>query len=129
MAERAPAARPQTLTRDEWVARYSVIEVSGITVTKPLPEKYVLDSGLTLLRVGSFWREDVEQHVYGIGQAVSAMAELRSRGKEMTLVTPVFVFRRSGDGAEPVMSDAVLRKAAANFVRLFEDLHRRPTRG
>ena len=121
--------RPQTITRDEWVAKYARIVVSGITVSWPLQERYAIDAGLALLRVGSLWKEDVEQHVYSIEQAVLAMRERRSRGGEMVVVTPIFVFRRHGDGAVPVTDESVLKKASYSFTRLFGEQFRRMQRG
>lgn len=125
----APAARSPAMTRDEWVAKYSRMKVSTIVVSEPLPERYSIDSGLTLLRVGSFWKEDVEQHVYSIEQAVSVMTEMRERASNMIVVTPVFVFRRCGDKAEPVTNETILRKASASFIRLFGESFRRMHRG
>lgn len=138
MAEKSPslndslmrlAAVPThpTLTRDEWVAKFSRISMKSMVAVLPDAEAYSLDANWTLARVGSFWRADEEYHVYAMEHAIQTMvSSKRNRPQaDMVIVTPIWVFRRSGIKAAPVASEELLRVAEQNFMRFFDVICKR----
>ena len=117
----------QSLTRAEWVARFSRIQLKGLVAVAPDQETYSLDAGWSLIRIGSFWRRDEEFHVYGMEHAVEAMISQKRANPNvvMNIVTPVFVFKRAGSRAVHDTSDGVLATAGRNFMRFFDEVYKR----
>jgi hypothetical protein len=115
------------LSRDHWVEKFSRIRLQGIVAVSPESQTYSLDANWNLLRIGSFWREDEEHHVYGMEHAVVTMLEHKRQNPNvlMNIVTPVFVFIRSGNGAAHVNGDDVLKTAGRNFMRYFDEFFKR----
>lgn len=117
----------QRLTRDQWIAKYARISLKTVVAVLPEEQSYSLDASWNLIRVGSFWRADEEYHVFAMESAVNGMINHKENrpGADMLVVTPVWVFSRSGNVAAPVMGEEILRTAQQNFMRFFGDLYKR----
>jgi len=115
------------MTREEWVAKFSRISMKSMVAVLPDAEAYSLDANWTLARVGSFWRADEEYHVYAMEHAIQTMVDSkRNRPQaDMVIVTPIWVFHRSGTKAAPVSSEEILRVAEQNFMRFFDVIYKR----
>lgn len=117
----------QTMSRDQWVARFSRFDLRGLIAVTPTQETYGLQAGWSLIRIGSFWRQDEEFHMYAMENAIESMVAMRRENPEvrMNIVTPVFVFRRAGDRAVADVSDVALDLARRNFMRFFDEVFKR----
>jgi len=121
------AAVLMSMSREEWIGKFSRIGIRSMTAVVPDAEAYAVDASWTLARVGSFWRADEEYHVYGMEHAIKTMIDHRqSRPQmDMVVVTPIWVFRRSGVKAVPVASEEILRVGEQNFMRFFDAIYKR----
>ena len=113
------------LTRNQWIGKFSKINLQSINVGGPEAETHSLDASWVLLRVGSFWHEDEECHVYSMEHAITKMIEHRNAypTSNMMVVTPIWVFRAFGRRALPVASEKILRIAEQNFMRFLSELY------
>lgn len=117
----------QTLTRDEWVQRFCRFDLRGLVAVSPIQETYAIEAGWSLVRIGSFWRQDEEFHMYAMESAIESMVAMKRSSPSvlMNIVTPVFVFKRVGNRAVPDTGDAVLELARRNFMRFFDEVFKR----
>lgn len=120
-----PAQQP--LTREQWITKFSKITLRSVIAVAPEGEAYPLDASWVLIRVGSFWRQDEEHHVYSMEQAVLALVTNKTQRPqaETLVVTPIWVFRSLGSRAVPVASEELLRIAERNFMRYIDELCKR----
>lgn len=126
---RLAAAMPAEpmITREQWIVRFQRMAVRNIVAVSPDAVAYPLDARWVIVRVGSFWREDEEYHVYCMDRSIKAMIEHKSQRPEadMMVVTPIWVFSRVGNHAVPTGDEEVLRTAERNYMRFFDDIYKR----
>jgi len=115
------------LSRAEWVAKFRQIRLREIVIDTPGVEADTLDARWSVTRIGSFWFRDEECHVYAMDTAIEVMVQNRSQmpGSDLAVVSPVWVFYRSGDAAKIVNNPDALAIANRNFMRFFNDEYKK----
>lgn len=117
----------QPLSRAQWLQKFSQLDLKKLVAVVPEGEAYPLDANWSLIRVGSFWRQDEEYHVYAMKRAVLTMAAHRDQhpGVQIMIVTPVWVFKRVENRAQSVGGEEILQVAERNFMRFFDEVYKR----
>lgn len=117
----------QPLSRDQWLQKFTRLDLRKIVAVVPDGEAYPLDANWALIRVGAFWRQDEEFHVYAMERAILAMIAHRDQNPEvrLTVLTPVWVFRRAGNRAQSVAGEEFLRVAEQNFMKFFDEVYQK----
>jgi len=112
------SSSPSTLTRVEWVKKFSQLRSKSMEIERPENHR-ALKVNWGLCRIGGIWDRDEEHHVYCMADAIRLFVETRAERPDATtvVVTPIWVFLRSGDGIVASQNVDVRRRAEKNFMR------------
>ena len=111
------------MTRQDWIKKFSRLDLKSIEITGLHKGPRSLGVKWSLYRIGSIWNKDEEFHIYVMDESLRLYVENRAQRPDAALivVTPIWVFIRSGHNIVLTKNTDVMRLAEKNFMRFLTE--------